>query len=234
MTLRYTLKKEKRRSLTIQIKEDATVIVKAPHQLSQREIDRFLNEKQPWIEKKLAIQQQRHAQRPTHDFLEGELFSYLGEQYPLRILAPAEAKKAGLNLRSPLDLLSGQFLLHESKSDKASAKKYFIKWYQSEARTVLQDRVEHYTQIAGLKYTDIKLSNARTRWGSCSSRGSLNFNWRIVMAPIEVLDYLVVHEVVHLRHHNHSKHFWGMVEELYPEYKGQRGWLKREGHRLGV
>lgn len=231
MNYSYTLRKGKRRSLTIQVREDASILVKAPHSISQHQIESFLNEKSRWIEGRIAKQQERLAQRPVHKFNEGEIFQYLGEGYRLKIIPPADAKKYGISLRQPLDL-NGEFLLHSSKTE--SARKHFIKWYQNEARAILAERVGEYCSLAGLDFTTIKLSNARTRWGSCSSKGSLNFNWRIIMAPMEVVDYLVTHEVAHLKHHNHSESFWGLVEELYPGYKANRKWLKENGHRLAV
>ncbi|WKZ31258.1 MAG: SprT family zinc-dependent metalloprotease [Candidatus Dojkabacteria bacterium] len=231
MKLNYTLKREKRRSLTIRITENADVIVKAPHRLPQQQIDQFLEEKSGWISKKLALQQRRSGERPAHRFNEGEKFEYLGETYSLQIIPPSAVTKYGLTLREPLDLHQ-DFILHAEKQPKA--REAFTKWYKSEARTILADRVGHFCDLAGLRHQSIKLSNAKTRWGSCSSKGNLNFNWRIIMAPMEVVDYLVAHEVAHLRHQNHSKSFWNLVGEIYPDYKQHRRWLKENGHRLEI
>jgi predicted metal-dependent hydrolase len=92
--------------------------------------------------------------------------------------------------------------------------------------------VAHFAGLHGFEPGKLRISSARTRWGSCSRQGTLSFTWRLVMAPEEVIDYVVVHELCHLRHLNHSKAFWGLVEGILPDYKVRRAWLKRHGERL--
>ena len=113
-----------------------------------------------------------------------------------------------------------------------SAEKIFLEWYRQQALQKISERVRFYYAITNLKYHKIKISNAKKRWGSCSSQGNLNFSWRLIMAPLEVIDYVVVHELVHLEEKNHANRFWNKVEKILPDYKIQKKWLKENGHNL--
>lgn len=100
------------------------------------------------------------------------------------------------------------------------------------ARKIFEARVAYFQQFTGGEYTSITIRDQKTRWGSCSGRGTLSFNWRLILAPPEILDYVVVHELCHLTHMNHSKEFWGLVSKVLPDYKVRRKWLKENGHTL--
>lgn len=104
--------------------------------------------------------------------------------------------------------------------------------YKKYARKILESRVTYLQQFTGGQYTSITIRDQKTRWGSCSGRGTLSFNWRLILAPPEILDYVVVHELCHLTHMNHSKEFWALVESVIPDYKIKRKWLKENGHTL--
>ena len=108
------------------------------------------------------------------------------------------------------------------------------KRYRNAARQQFEIRVNYYHRITGGNYTSITVRDQRSRWGSCSSRGTLSFNYRLIFAPPAVLDYVVVHELCHLTHMNHSKDFWNMVSSVMPEYKEYRKWLRDHGHELTV
>ena len=106
------------------------------------------------------------------------------------------------------------------------------RWYRREARRRITAMVEDEAERLGVRYTSIAIRDQRTRWGSCSKRGTLSFNWRLVIAPVEVCRYVVVHEVCHLRELNHSKAFWRLVDEAMPNWREQKGWLDRNGYEL--
>lgn len=106
------------------------------------------------------------------------------------------------------------------------------KRYRNSARDIFTKRVEYYHSVTGGKYTSITIRDQKSRWGSCSSRGTLSFNYRLLFAPPKVLDYVVVHELCHLTHMNHSKNFWNMVASVMPEYKTYKNWLKEHGQEL--
>jgi predicted metal-dependent hydrolase len=107
-----------------------------------------------------------------------------------------------------------------------------IAWYRNQAKQVLTEQAARYACSTGLSYKKINITGAQKRWGSCSSSGNLNFSWRLVMAPMEVVEYVIVHELVHLREQNHSARFWKLVSEILPEYRSQRRWLNEKGYLL--
>jgi predicted metal-dependent hydrolase len=115
-------------------------------------------------------------------------------------------------------------------TSKIDSKK--ILYYKKKIRKILEERTQYFASKYNLRFQKIRLSSARKRWGSCSSSNSLNFNWRIIFAPKEVLDYLVIHELAHTRHKNHQKQFWNLVEEMDPLYKQNRKWLKNNSYIL--
>ncbi|MEA1992789.1 MAG: M48 family metallopeptidase, partial [Euryarchaeota archaeon] len=107
-----------------------------------------------------------------------------------------------------------------------------INWYRSHAKKKILERVEKYQSKIGVTPAKVRVKKQRKRWGSCSTRGNLNFNWRIIMAPMSLVDYVVVHELVHLTHPNHSREFWGMVASVLPDYDERRERLRIKGNRL--
>ena len=134
--------------------------------------------------------------------------------------------------RPPLQFSGERFRL--AQGSQARAAEVFSAWYRQQARRVIEERVKWYATRFGLKYSAVRISSARTRWGSCSSRGSLSFTWRLVIAPLEVIDYVVAHELAHLRVRNHSPAFWREVESILPDYKVRQKWLKTNGKSLEI
>ena len=107
-------------------------------------------------------------------------------------------------------------------------------WYRQQARHVFGKRCDQMARLLGLKYYRLRLSSARTRWGACSRQGTISLVWRLIMAPDRVIDYVILHELIHLRTHNHSKAFWAQVEAAMPDYQKQVKWLKEHGHELKI
>jgi len=210
--------RSKRKTIAIMIQRDGKLLVRAPLRVSIVHIQHFINEKTDWI---LAQQEKANAHLvPAHEYKDGEIFLFLGKKIPLELADPQKI---------PL-ILGSSFRL--KRSEKEQARQVFTRWYQEQARRVIASRVEYFADQYNLSYSRIRLSSARTRWGSCSSKGTLSFTWRLVMAPQEVIDYVVIHELVHLEIKNHSAAFWAKVQEYVPDYKKKRAWLKTNGHLL--
>ena len=209
----------KRRSISIQIQPDGRLIVRAPMRLAEKTVRAFVESKANWILRKKAEVALRPAVTVRH-FRDGELFLLLGREIPLR-LAPGQ--RAALTL-------TDAFLLSPKAQPKAAG--VFEKWYKAYALKLLTERVALYAMQHGFQPGRIRITSARTRWGSCSSNGTLSFTWRLVMAPLDVVDYVVIHELVHLRVHNHSKDFWDGVVALMPDYKRHMGWLKSHSSKM--
>lgn len=214
--------KKRRKTLSLQIKEDGKVILSAPYSTPIGELKRFLNEKRTWIVQKVS-ERERAIGENRKTFLPGERFLFLGESYPLEIREPDHREP-------PLKLSSGKFILGQEYTDRA--KNLFIDWYKREAMETIAERAAYYSHRLHLFPKGIRITNARSLWGSCSGENRLSFSWRIILAPMAVVDYILIHELVHLKEKNHSKRFWKFLESILPGYRDQRLWLKRNGHRL--
>lgn len=169
-----------RKSIAIEIKPDFQIVVRAPRPMTNREIRRFVAEKEDWIEKHLEL---------------------------MRIQAEEKEK--------------------QPKVQKMTREE--IRLLAKEAFKVIPERVSYYAPLVGVTYGRITIRNQKTRWGSCSSKGNLNFNCLLMKAPPEVMDYVIVHELCHRKEMNHSKSFWNEVERVLPDYKKSRQWLKENG-----
>ena len=211
-----------RKTIAIILRPDGSLLVRAPLRASRRSIQEFVTNNTQWIEK-TRVRLQAVAPPPPKQYVPGEVFEYLGKVYPLEIVA--DQKKS-------LRLEEGIFRLAATAQDKAALA--FEHWYKEQARQILSERVEYYARQNGFRYNKIGITSARTRWGSCSASGALNFSWHLIQAPMEAVDYVVVHELVHTIIHNHSKKFWIKVEQTMPDYRERRKWLRRNGHRLLV
>ncbi len=204
--------RSRRKTFALVIRPDGALEVRAPQKATRVQVEQVVADHLDWIRKKQ--EQVAREQVQPHTYREGDLFYFLGKQYPLEITAQAPHPLA----------LNGHFVL--AKAHQAAAAGLFEAWYRQQAQALLPERVALYAKQHGYQPAHVGITGARTRWGSCSSRGSLNFSWRLVLAPVEAVDYVVVHELAHLKHRNHSKDFWAEVERMYPEYKKWREVLK--------
>ena len=189
------------------------------------EIDKFIREKEGWLWRKIRENGERQKAIKEKKYASGEIFFFLGKPYPLKI----EAAAPGCD---KLAFLCGQFVL---ASDKVSqGRELFVDWYRESAQEYIRARVDHFSGALKLIPRDIKISNARSRWGSCSQDNNLYFSWRLIMAPCPVIDYVVVHEFAHMREKNHSARFWDLVGNTITDYKKHRSWLRDNGHTLDI
>ena len=210
----------KRKTIALQVTDDAKLIIRAPFNRDDETIAEIVSKHRRWVEKKQKEVSTRNQKLSPKEFVNGEGFLYLGRYYKLNIVEDqSEPLKCG-----------GAFYL--SRYALPHAQEVFIQWYKDKAFEKISERVDLYAKKRGLKYNKINITNAQKRWGSCSSKGNLNFSWRLVMAPLPVLDYVVIHELVHLEERNHGRSFWDKVKMLMPDHKKQRDWLKRNGYLL--
>jgi hypothetical protein len=214
------IKSPRRKSMSLQVTKDADVVMRMPSLMPEFMAKKFWQKNFDWVDKQLKKRQKELQENPPRSFSHGEEFYYLGNKVRLHIV---EAQWKPLEFKD-------HFYISKRFTDNA---KGLLKiWYESEAFKVISKRVRHYAEQHNWKYQQIRLSNAETRWGSCSSRGTMRFSWKLVMAPLAVIDYVVVHELAHLKHLNHSSKFWREVEQMMPVYRVHRRWLKRNGHLL--
>jgi predicted metal-dependent hydrolase len=150
-----------------------------------------------------------------------ELF-YLGKKYPLKLRA---------NKKSIVEF---EDALYVASINPRITKRYLTSWYRQQARKIISQRVNYYAKISGSRFNTMGISDANTNWGSCSTYKNLHFNWRLVMAPLPVIDYVITHELAHLTEMNHSRQFWETVRKMFPLYRQYRTWLKRNGEYLKI
>ncbi|HOD28357.1 MAG TPA: SprT family zinc-dependent metalloprotease [Syntrophales bacterium] len=221
----YTLVRSPRRwkTISLQVLPDGTVLVQAPRHTPKREIEDFFWKKQPWLARKRREQAARrpHARR----IAAGETFPYLGVPYPLEIVPPSERTE-------PLVFTGTKFVLHETAV--RGGKALFIRWYRRQAMTYLTGRVAVFSLRLGVLPRGIRIGQARHRWGSCSPENRLSFPWRLIMAPPDVIDYVVVHELAHIREKSHAPAFWALVDCATPRHREHRRWLKDHDHLLSL
>ena len=211
-----------RRTIAIIVQPDGSLTVRAPRRMPENRIREFVVGHAVWIHKKQGQILAAPSLRKK-DYREGELFLFMGKEFPLEIVTHS---------RTRLILRENKF--HLSKANLPRARESFIQWYRIQSREVISERVSLLAQMNGFNWQKIRISSARTRWGSCSSKGNLNFTWRLVLAPMEVIDYVVIHELVHTVIKNHSPAFWNRVAEIMPGYKQSITWLKKNGRLLSL
>ncbi len=227
MDLTYQLVRSKKRkkTLSLTVKPGGMVVIQAPYPVPRAEIDGFFQRKLPWIRQKMAtLARQVHREMPGGEALAaGDQALLLGVPYPVII--------NGINLNGGnLSFDGSRFIL--SPCAAASGKDSLRSWYQQTASSFLPDRVSVYEEIMGCNSRSVRISRARSRWGSCSADNRIALSWRLMMAPPAVIDYVVVHELAHIREKNHSPRFWSLVGNICPDYRNQRRWLRIEGNGL--
>lgn len=213
----YTLIRTKRKTVAIQVKSDGSVAVRAPQRLAKREIDRMVQQKEGWI---LAHQQQMQQRQQAQEsfFLSDGRLPLLGGWLPITYT----------DTKTPFCSQGTCFL---ARGEEAELWEQAERLYRSIAREQLERRVADYANRMGVHPTGLRITGAKGRWGSCSGKNSLNFSWRLILAPEHCVDYVVVHELCHILHHDHSTAFWQEVERWFPDWqqcREQLGQLARQ------
>jgi len=215
--------RSKRKSLYLVVDTNAKLIVKAPLRCSNRAIRESVERHQDWILHKQQYAGAHHRPSCPKKYIASERFLYLGKEYELFVTETTNI---------PLEFKRDKFVLAENR--RINARDLFIRWYSKEAFRIISDRANLYSYISGIKYRKLNISDAKSRWGSCSPNGNLNFSWTLIMAPLEVIDYVIMHELVHIKIKNHSKQFWQKVQSFIPEFKCRRNWLKENQNLLNL
>jgi predicted metal-dependent hydrolase len=216
--LDYTVKRSrKRRRIVITIDEDG-IRVGAPWRASDRSIVEVLSENAEWVLKTAHEWQRRRAPKPK--WCDGERLSYLGAPLVLRLR----------NTVAPAVFENGELWITGDPSDPAKVAAEVRRWLAERALHLFRERAHSFAGRLGIGVPAVHLSNARTRWGSCNANGNVRINWRLVQMPLELVDYVVAHELAHLLQMNHSERFWRTVARIYPDYAWARRRIRTEGH----
>ncbi|MTI66017.1 MAG: M48 family metallopeptidase [Firmicutes bacterium] len=215
-----------RKTLEIQMKSSKNIRILSPKGLKKEKIIDIIENKKQWIIKKiheLEIIEKRLSKRI---FQTGGIFLYLGKEYKLELNFKENFDTIKIKLKNE------KLNIYTYTTDENILKDALKKWYKEKALKLITSRINEYIFKINRKARKIKVKEQKSRWGSCSSKGDLFFNYKIVMAPIEIIDYIVVHELCHLVHLNHSKKYWELVKNVLPDYKMYRQWLKENGKEL--
>ncbi len=220
----YTLKKsrKRRKTISLQIGNQSELVIAAPYFTPLSEINRFVQEKQNWISKAIQKHEEESIKNKAKEYVTGEHFYYLGEPYPLKVFfEPLE--NAGV-------VLWDNCLYLNARENIDLRKHYFICWYKKKAHKYISERVDFYCKMLKIQAGKLRITSAERRWGSCSEDNNLAFSFRLIMAKPEVIDYVVVHELMHVIEKSHSAKFWQLVAKTLPAYKLQRRWLRDNNH----
>ena len=212
-----------RKTLSLSINENSDLVVRAPHRVSDGEIQKFISEKSAWIDNKQRLIKAR-LEDNLNQFSSSQCL-YLGSLYPLKID------------NSNVEPISFNGHIFTIANANANANRERISlplksWYKKRFIEVALPRLSYFSDTHELKVNQVRVKEQKTLWGSCSSKNNINLNYLLIMAPIKVIDYVIVHELVHTIHKNHSAKFWQKVETIMPNYKDARYWLKKNGYKL--
>ena len=216
---------KKRKTISIQIKPNK-IRVLSTYWISKNSVREFILKNESWIRKKLADQKLRV--KPVTNLVNNEKLTLCGKNYTLKVISEPIIEP---EIRSETIIISNNF---KTRKTFGSIESQILKLLKDFSFRVLQRKTFEISQIMNVRYNSVKIKNYKSRWGSCSSKGDISFNWKIIFAPENIIEYLVVHELSHLIHFNHSKLFWNKVEEFQYNYKENRKWLKENGYKLDL
>ncbi len=215
----YTLKRNNRsRSIKISLSHDGQVVVSAPRFVPKNIIAAFVNRQIPWIERQQQKLSLKKMANPTFNW-DDKIISIYGTLYSI-IFAPDQSEK--------VTLLKGNCMVHPVTGSENDVRKTLLLWLKREAENYILNQVQRSAKIMNTDFGSVRFGQQKSRWGSCTGKNDLSFNWRLIHFPKEVIDYVIVHELAHTKHHNHSASFWELVGAYCPHWKQQRNFLKRQ------
>jgi predicted metal-dependent hydrolase len=223
MDLAYTIKTSaKRRTLTITVERDRCVIVHAPAGVTEEKIHQVVESKRQWIFEKIGHPQKYQGlpHPPGKELVSGESALYLGREYRIEMV------KTGL---SQIQFAQGFFIPATQEDQRVEALRA---WYIGKAKAKIPPRVQRHARELGVNVAEVKIVDNRYRWGSCTLKDNVTFNWRLMKAPMFVIDYVIVHELAHLIEANHTPRFWNIVRTQAPRMGKAKAWLKEHGELL--
>lgn len=226
------IKSTKRKTVSISVNKDGVKII-CPADIPDEKIKGILKDKIIWVRKQLLHFEEINDYRHHRLFLSGEKLPYLGRQYRLKVITDTEIDK-------PIFKFShGRFIAEVPKDSKKENYRELIfplyeEWIKEKAHKYARNRINRFTSILQSEPSAIVIKNQEQRWGSCTPTGKILLNWRIFLAPVSVIDYVLVHELAHLKHLNHSNEFWETIKMLHPNFEEKKEWLRINGQSLYI
>ena len=226
--LRFEVHFSKRKTMEIAIEPPDKIIVTAPEGTTEEVILQKVKQKANWLITKMFTFRNMMTQKIQREFVSGESFMYLGRNYSMQIRIDQTINKPVVKL------LRGKFYVTAASKDEDAIKQAMEVWYRQKAEEQIKARLKYYAPYFSKQPTAIKIKEQKKRWGSCSSKNELYFNWRSVMAKAPALDYIIVHEMCHLTHKDHSKAFWQQLSMIMPDYEIRKEWLRNYGINMDL
>ncbi len=230
--IEYDIKRsDERETVSITVDPEEGVIVTAPEEVSEEKIKEITRSRASWIIEKQEEIKEISEPPLEKEFLSGEKLQYLGRRYRLQLIEKDEREDVSVSLKK------GKFLVKipeglDDKKRRKIVREALLEWYYEHAENKLKERVKRYKDQVGVEPSAVKVKQQQKRWGSCTKNKELLYNWRIVMAPMSIVDYVVVHELCHLKEDNHTDRFWRILKSVIPDYEDRKEWLRVNGPRL--
>jgi len=219
----YTLRQGDRKTLSIYVERDGNVTVLAPQQLTSNDVNGIIELKRYWIYKSQSEQKELNRNKVLREIANGEGYLYLGNSHKLKIEK---------NLDAPISLTSGYFLLDQNCIDKA--KSHFINFYREKGKEHIPQRIGYFKKKLGVEPKSVRIMDLKYRWASRSNNNTLNFHWKTMLAPLTIIDYIIVHEMAHMLKRCHNSEFWSIVSSIIPDYLERKEWLRKNGANLDI
>lgn len=217
--------------ISLSVHPDRGVVVKAPFWLPDIAIRKFVEDKAAWIEKNLK--RLRVSKPMEKEYVVGEKHLYFGREYPLRFIEIDTPERTEANI-SEEDIYITLYKGHTGNKRLEEIKEAILRLYLESGVGIVTEKVNFYSSRIGVEYSRIDIKKVSSIWGSCSPTNRLCFNRKLIMAPHEVVDYVIIHEICHMVHRNHSSRFWGLVAKFDPHYREHRRWLHRNHSLLTI
>ncbi|WP_394873242.1 M48 family metallopeptidase [Clostridium butyricum] len=230
--IEFDIIKRKRKTACIKVDIDGKVTVITPLRVSSETVELFVRKKADWIIEKQDHMIKKYEGKIVREFKDGNTFMYLGNEYPIHIIYDESFKSirisfGGKTLKSPYPKL--HFIIYTNTNNEEEMKVAMEKWYREKTMEIVKEKIKKYENYFVDKVSDIKVKEQKRRWASCTGKNAILFNWRCSMAREDVIEYIVVHEMCHFEHRDHSKNFWKRVESILPDYQKQHEYLKVNG-----
>lgn len=210
----------------MQIHFEKGLVVRTPHKMKIHKIENFLVKKQNWIINKLQYLEKNTPKKIRRDFSLGEKMLFLNEEYIIKHI-PNDRKRLSIKVEKKSFEIYHPEGYNFNLNSKA-VKNKIIRWYKDAADEIIKERVSIYKARLNVEPLGITIRSYKSRWGACRENGQITFNWKLIQAPIYIIDYVVVHELCHLVYLNHSKMYWKLVESIFPDYRTYKNWLKKK------
>lgn len=223
MKIDYQIVYSDRKNLSIIVERNRSVTVRSPHNVSEERIAKEVEKRKRLISKKIKDNQKYPFEKQIKEFVSGESLLYLGKPYKLNVVD------------KPIDGIlfdNGKFLI--SKENQPKANSMFREWYLDSANKIIVPKAVSVAKQIGVSFNKINILDLKYRWGSCTPKDNIHFNWRLIKSPMIVIEYIIVHELTHLLESNHTPEFWNRVKATYPASTSARKWLKEYGYELEI